>query len=125
MEQQRFTQAKVKGGCGYQPRKRAEDNLLLVVGVYNKEIAYDHDPRMQDTSWAERAYTSGAVDPSLGQAMSFSSLLQLKLRIEVPLWRDVAEAKHPPADPLSAESDTDSALLDRKSGRPGMHSRRQ
>ena len=97
MEQQRFTQAEVKGGCGYRPRKQgAEDNPLLVVGVYNKEIVYDHYPRTPDTSWAERAYTSGAVDPSLGQAMSSPSLLQLKLRIEVPLWRDVAEAKHPP-----------------------------
>ena len=45
--------------------------------------------------------------------MSFPSLLQLKLRIEVPLWRDVAEAKHPPADPPSAESDTDSGSKER------------
>ena len=38
-----------------------------------------------DTSWAERAYFSGALDPSLGQAFSFFSLLQLRLRIESPL----------------------------------------
>ena len=73
---------------------------------------------MPDTSWAERAYTCGALDPSLGQAMSFPSLLQLKLRIEVPLWRDVAEAKHPPADPLSAESDTDSDATGSKEQSP-------
>ena len=30
----------------------------------------------------------GALDLSLGQAVSFPSLLQLRLRIEVPLWRD-------------------------------------
>ena len=99
MEQQRFASVGVKGGCGYRPRKQGEeDNPLLVVGVYNKEIIYDRYPRMPDTSWAARAYTCGAIDPSLGQAMSFPSLLQLKLRIEVPLWRNVAEAKHPPTD---------------------------
>ena len=92
MEQQRFASVGVKGGCGYRPRKQGEeDNPLLVVGVYNKEIIYDRYPRMPDTSWAARAYTCGAIDPSLGQAMSFPSLLQLKLRIEVPLWRNVAE----------------------------------
>ena len=73
---------------------------------------------MPDTSWAERAYTCGAIDPSLVQAMSFPSLLQLKLRIEVPLWRDVAEAKHSPADPLSAESDTDSDATGSKERSP-------
>ena len=42
MEQQRFTPAGVKGGCGYRPRKQGEeDNSLPVVGVYNKEIACD------------------------------------------------------------------------------------
>ena len=79
-----------------------------MVGVYSKEIIYDRCPRMPDTSWAARAYTCGAIDPSLGQAMSFPSLLQLKLRIEVPLWRNVAEAKHPPTDSQADESDTDS-----------------
>ena len=34
--------------------------------------------------------------------------LQLKLRIEVPLWRNVADARHPPVDPPSDESDMDS-----------------
>ena len=119
MEQQGFTQAEVKGGWGYRPRKEgAEDNPLLVAGVYNKEIAYDRYPRLPATSWAERAYTCGALDASLGQSMSFPSLLQLKLRIEVPLWRDVAEAKHPPADPLSAESDTDSDVTGSKERSP-------
>ena len=56
MEQQGFTQAEVKGGWGYRPRKQgAEDNPLLVAGVYNKEIAYDRYPRMPDTS--RREYT--------------------------------------------------------------------
>ena len=57
---------------------------------------------------AERAYTCGALDPSLGQSMSFPSLLQLKLRIEVPLWRNFADARYPPVDPQLEESDTDS-----------------
>ena len=119
MEQQRFTPVGVKGGCGYRPRKQGEeDNPLLVVGVYNKEIAYDRYPRMPDTSWAARTYTCGAIDPSLGQAMSFPSLLQLKLRVEVPLWRNAAEAKHPPADPQSEESDTDSAATGSKERSP-------
>ena len=96
--QQGFQQAEVKSGWGYRPRKEgAEDNPLLVAGVYSKEVAYDNHPQMPDTSWAERAYTCGALDPSLGQSMSFLSHLQLKLRIEVPLWRDFAGARHPPA----------------------------
>ena len=40
--------------------------------------------------------------------MTFPSHLQLRLRIEVPLWRDFADARHPPADPPSEESDRDS-----------------
>ena len=74
------------------------------MGVHTEEIAYNRYPRMPDTSWAERAYSSGALDPSLGQAISFPSLLQLRLRIEVPLWRDLATARHPSAD-VPAEED--------------------
>ena len=106
MERQGFTPAEVKGGYGYRPKEEdAEDNPLLVVGVHTKDIVYDRYPRMPDTSWAERAYFSGALDPSLGQAFSFPSLLQLRLRIEVPLWRDLTTAKHPNAD-LPAEEDS-------------------
>ena len=106
MERQGFTPAQVKGGYGYRPKEEgAEDNPLLVVGVRTKEIVYDRYPRMPDTSWAERAYSCGALDPSLGQAISFPSLLQLRLRIEVPLWRDLATARHPSAD-LPAEEDS-------------------
>ena len=50
--------------------------------------------------------------------MSFPSLLQLKLRIEVPLWRNVAEAKHPPVDPQSEGSDTDSPASGSKERSP-------
>ena len=110
MEQQGFTPAEVKGGYGYRPKDEdAEDNPLLVVGVHAKDIVYDRYPRMPDTSWAERAYFSGALDPSLGQAFSFPSLLQLRLRIEVPLWRDLTTAKHPNAD-LPAEEDSASDI---------------
>ena len=106
LERQGFTPAEVKGGYGYRPKEEgAENNPLLVVGVHTKDIAYDRYPRMPDTSWAERAYSSGALDPSLGQAFSFPSLLQLRLRIEVPLWRDLTTAKHPTAD-LPAEEDS-------------------
>ena len=106
MERQGFTPAEVKGGYGYRPKEEdAEDNPLLVVGAHTKDIVYDRYPRMPDTSWAERAYFSGALDPSLGQAFSFPSLLQLRLRIEVPLWRDLTTAKHPNAD-LPAEEDS-------------------
>ena len=106
MERQGFTPAEVKGGYGYRPKEEgAEDNPLLVVGVHTKDIAYDRYPRMPDTSWAERAYSSGALDPSLGQAFAFPSLLQLRLRIEVPLWRDLTTAKHSTAD-LPAEEDS-------------------
>ena len=77
---------------------------LLVVGVHTKEIARPH-PRMPDTSWAERVHSCGGLDPSLGQAIWFPSLLQLRLRIEVPLWRDLATARHLSAD-LPAEEDS-------------------
>ena len=106
MEQQGFKPAEVKGGYGYRPKEEgAEDNPLIVVGVHTKDIAYDRYPRMPTTSWAERAYSSGALDPSLGQAFSFPSLLQLRLRIEVPVWRDLATARNPTAD-LPAEEDS-------------------
>ena len=106
MEQQDFTPAEVKESCGHRPKEEdAEDNPLLVVGVRSKDIVCDRCPRMPDTSWAERAYFSGALDPSLGQAFSFPSLLQLRLRIEVPLWRDLTTAKHPNVD-LPAEEDS-------------------
>ena len=108
MERQGFRPAQVKGGYGYRPKEEgAEDNPLLVVGVHTKEIAYDRYPRMPDTSWAERAYSCGALDPSLGQAISFPSLLQLRLRIEVPCgetWQ--LTARHPSADLLPAEEDS-------------------
>ena len=106
MEQQGFKPAEVKGGYGYRPKEEgAEDNPLIVVGVHTKDIAYDRYPRMPTTSWAERAYSSGALDPSLGQAFSFPSLLQLRMRIEVPVWRDLATARNPTAD-LPAEEDS-------------------
>ena len=105
----------MKSGWGYRPRKEgAEDNPLLVAGVYSKEVAYDNHPQMPDTSRAERAYTYGALDPSLGQSMSFPSLLQLKLRIEVPLWRNIADARYPPVDPQSEGSDIDSDVTGAK-----------
>ena len=106
MEQQGFKPAEVKGGSGYRPKEEgAEDNPLIVVGVHTKDIVYDRYPRMPTTSWAERAYSSGALDPSLGQAFAFPSLLQLRMRIEVPVWRDLATARNPAAD-LPAEEDS-------------------
>ena len=105
MERQGFTPAEVKGSHGYRPKEEDAEDPLLVVGVRTKDIVYDRYPRMPDTSWTERAYFSGALDPSLGQAFLFPSLLQLRLRIEVPLWRDLTTAKHPNAD-LPAEEDS-------------------
>ena len=106
MEQQGFKPAEVKGGSGYWPKEEgAEDNPLIVVGVHTKDTVYDRYPRMPTTSWAERAYSSGALDPSLGQASAFPSLLQLRMRIEVPVWRDLATARNPTAD-LPAEEDS-------------------
>ena len=95
-------------GIPAQKRRGAEDNPLLVAGVYSKEVAYSNEPQMPDTTWAERAFVCGALDPSLGQSMSFPSLPQLKLRLEVPLWRDLAEARYPPMETHSEESDADS-----------------
>ena len=114
MEQQGFKPAEVKGGSGYRPKEEgAEDNPLIVVGVHTKDSVYDRYPRMPNTSWAERAYSSGALDPSLGQAFAFPSLLQLRMRIEVPGWRDLATARNPtadqPAEEDSASDDTGSA----------------
>ena len=83
----------------------AEDNPLIAVGVHTKDTVCDRCPRMPTTSWAERAYSSRALDPSLGQASAFPSLLQLRMRIEVPVWRDLATARNPTAD-LPAEEDS-------------------
>ena len=108
INQQGFRKAGVESGVGYRPRKDgAEDNPLLVAGVYCKEVVYNRYPRMPDTSWAERAYTCGALDPSLGRSMSFPSVLLFKLRIEIPLWRDHVTARRPPADLPAEESETD------------------
>ena len=103
MERQDFTPAEVKESYGHRPKEEdAEDNPLLVVEVHTKDIVYDRQPRMRDTSWKEPAL--------VGQAFSFPSLLQLRLRIEVPLWRDLTAAKHPNAD-LPAEKDLPLTLL--------------
>ena len=40
--------------------------------------------------------------------MSFPSLPQLRLRLEVPLWMNPAEARHPPLETQTEESDADS-----------------
>ena len=96
---------------GYRTRKEgAEDNPLLVVGVYSKEMAYGNEPQMPAATWAERAYTWRALDPSWSQSMSFPSFPQLKLRLEVPLWMNLAEARHPPMDTHLDESDADSGV---------------
>ena len=45
--QRGFDRAEVKSGWGYRPRKEgAEDNPLLVAGVYSKEVAYGNEPPM-------------------------------------------------------------------------------
>ena len=41
----------LKSGWGYRPRKEgAEDNPLLVAGVYSKAMAYNSEPQMPDTT---------------------------------------------------------------------------
>ena len=106
MERQGYTPAEVKGGYGYRPKEEdAEDNPLLVVGVHAKDIIYDRCPECRTRPGQKEPI--GALDPSLGQAFSFPSLLQLRLRIEVPLWRDLTAAKHPNVN-QSAEEDSDS-----------------
>ena len=78
-------------GCGYRPRKQGEeDDPLLVVGVKTRKSHVTATPAAGHVLGGKSMYL-GAIDPSLGQAISFPSLLQLKLRIEVPLWRNVAE----------------------------------
>ena len=85
-----------KSGWGYRTNKgRAEDNPFLVVGAYRKEMKYESNPQMPHSPWTERAYVSRALDPSLGQSMSFPSLPTLTLRLEVPLWTDLSEARYP------------------------------
>ena len=92
-----YQPTELKSGWGYRANEgRAEDNPFLLVGAYRKEMQYNNDPQMPRTPWAERAYVSRALDPSLGQSMSFPSLPQQKLRLEVPLWTDLTEARYPP-----------------------------
>ena len=42
--------------------------------------------------------------------MSFPSLPKLMLRLEVPLWTDLSEARHPPPRTHPGESDADSSI---------------
>lgn len=82
-------------GWGYRAAKcNAEDNPFLVAGANQKGLIYNQDPEMPRTPWVEQAYWSGALDPSLGQSVSFPSAPQLKLRIEVLLWNDLREARY-------------------------------
>ena len=106
-----FQPAELKSGWGYRTSKGgAEDNPFLVAGAYWKEMTYNNDPQMPDMPWTERAYASRALDPSLGQSMSFPSFPQLKLCLEVPLWTDLSEARYPPSDTHLGESDADSGI---------------
>ena len=90
-----FQPAELQSGWGYRTNKGgAEDNPFLVAGAYSKEMTYNNDPQMPNTPWAERAYVWRALDPSLDQSMSFPSFPQLRLRLEVPLWHDLREARY-------------------------------
>ena len=81
-----FQPTDLKEGWGYRTAKGdAEDNPFLVAGAYRKEMIYNNEPPTPDTPWTERAYASRALDPSIGQSMSFPSSPQLKLRLEVPI----------------------------------------
>ena len=69
---------------GYRTSKGgAEENPFLVAGANWKEMTHNNDLQMPDTPWTDRACASRALDPSLGQSMSFPSLPQRKLRLEV------------------------------------------
>ena len=108
-----------KSGGGYRTNEgRAADNPFLVVGACRKEMQYNNEPQMPRTPWAERAYVSRALDPSIGQSMSFPALPQLKLRVGVPLWTDPIEARHPPPQTHSGESDADSSITDAREPSP-------
>ena len=105
MERQGFRPAQVKGSYGYRPKEEgAEDNPLLVVGVRTKKLHTTDTPECRIRPGLKELLL-WCLDPSLGQAISFPSLLQLR-RIEVPLWRDLATARHPSADLLPAEEDS-------------------
>ena len=95
MERQGYTPAEVKGGYGYRSKEEdADDNSLLVVGVHAKDIIYDRYPRMCRTRPGQKE--SVLVVP----LTRLPSLLQLRLRIEVPLWRDLTTAKTPQCGPV-------------------------
>ena len=59
--------------CDFRPKEEgAGDNPLIVVGVDTKDIACGRYSRMPTTLWAERAYSSGALDPSFGTSLRVS-----------------------------------------------------
>ena len=108
--QNHFRPATLDAGLGYRTTKdQLQDNPYLVVGAYRKTIAYEGEPAMPDTQWAARAFGSEALDPTLGQSMAFPSSARMLLRIEVPLWSDVATAKHPPPKTNANESEAESS----------------
>ena len=111
ISQNHYEPVKPVGGLGYRmTRDQRSDNPYLVVGAYRKTLAYEGEPALPDTFWAARAYESGALDPTLGQSMSFPSSAKMTLRTEVPLWSDVAAARHLPPQKDADESDADSSI---------------
>ena len=118
-----FQPAGLKSGWGYRTNKGgAEDNPFLAAGAYSKEMTYNNDPQMPNTPWAERAYVWRALDPSLGQSMSFPSSPQLRLRLEVPLWHDLRQARYPPPDTPPGVSDAESSITGTREPSPCMRS---
>ena len=136
MEQQGFKPAEVKGGSGCRPKEEgAEDNPFVQWMHHDSREAARADPPPEATGAVYRQIehwlpvedeerdnilvlttrkdsaqslrsSSGALDPSLGQAFAFPSLLQLRMRIEVPGWRDLATARNNPTADLPAEEDS-------------------
>ena len=103
MEQQRFTPVGVKGGCGYRPRKQGEEDTIPSWWweLTARKLYMTATPECRTRPGRREHIPVVPLTHLWGKLCLFPSLLQLKLRIEVPLWRNVAEAKQSPADPQS------------------------
>ena len=109
----------MKSGWGYRTNKGgADDNPFLVAGAYWKEMTYNNDPQMPDTPWTERLCVESTRPVPESVHVIFRSFPQLKLRLEVPLWTDLSEARYPPLDTHLGESDTDSDITGAKEPSP-------
>ena len=76
------------------------------------------DNEVEGESLSDCPASSHVLPPSDKRVLE--ALPQLKLRVEVPLWTDPNEAKHPPPQTQSEESDADTSITGTREPSPRL-----